>query len=539
MHVYRQLMITFLTFLKKYHLLILIALTAIFGACVIVYSTKNNPWGFTDSIAYLVSARNLANGTGLGYHHPNGSFRFLTHYPPFYPLVLSAMDVLGMQVIDAARLLDILLFPATLVLVALIFYRFSRMPHLGLAVAVLLFSFEPMLLMAASAMSEPLFVFLPLASGLCLLLHLEHGGNRWLVMSALLTSASALTRYIGAAWIVTGIISLLLFSQEDWRTRLRPAARFLLISAVPVLLWFVWVYAFADKTVGGRTINFNLADLFDQLEPFRGLVVTTIWRWLPFQSVIGRVRYIWRVVALLALVVVSITASLRANRGGRGTESHISDFHVFSIFGIFSAAHLILLMLIYSFSSPTPDIDNRILLPLFVSLAISFYAGASLWIETFGRKRRLAWMPWLLVLASVWGYLPESYRSVLQRPEYAGLTSRYWQESPIIAEARRLPSDAVIISNQPEVILMWADRPAYRFGGFSPDFVESDSFYGSDLNDPAQKLFREGNAFLVVTNDFYPTSLQSEGLTAERQVLLFKGLDVYKRFEDGTIHVFP
>jgi 4-amino-4-deoxy-L-arabinose transferase-like glycosyltransferase len=343
-----------ITFLKKYHLTILIALTVIFGAYVITYSTKNNPWGFTDSIAYLVSARNLANGTGLGYHHPDGAFRFLTHYPPFYPLVLGVMDFLGMQVIDAARLLDILLFPATLSLVALTFYRFSHMPHLGLAAAILLFSFEPMLLMAASAMSEPLFVFLSVASGLCLLLHLERGGNRWLAASALCASASALTRYIGAAWIVTGVLSLFLFSHEDWKTRFRRAVRFLLISALPVLLWFLWVYAFADKSVGGRTINFDPADLFDQLEPFRGLVVTTIWRWLPFQSALDGVRYIWRVVALLALVVISIIASLTASRRANGMETLISDFHVFSIFGIFSAAYLVLLMLIYSFSSPNP-----------------------------------------------------------------------------------------------------------------------------------------------------------------------------------------
>jgi hypothetical protein len=144
-----------------------------------------------------------------------------------------------------------------------------------------------------------------------------------------------------------------------------------------------------------------------------------------------------------------------------------------------------------------------------------------------------------LVLASVWGYFPESYRSILQRPEYAGLTSTYWQESPILAEVRNLPPDARVISNQPEVVLMWVDRPAYFFGGFRREFIESDSFYGADVNDPVQRLFREGNAFLVVTNDFYPTSSRDEGLTAERQVLLFKELEIYKSLEGGTIYIFP
>jgi hypothetical protein len=414
------------------------------------------------------------------------------------------------------------------------------MPRLGLAVAILLLSFEPMLRMGASAMSEPLFVFLSVGCGLCLLLYFDDGNYRWLALSALCASAGALTRYIGAAWIVTGIASLLLFSQSDWRMRLRPALHYLLISTVPVLLWFLWVYAFADKTVGGRTIYFDIKDLFDQLEPFRGLVVTTIWRWLPFQGLLGSVRYIWRVVMLSVLVVVSIIVSIAAHRHARRETGKLTtDFHIFSVFGMYSAAYIVLLVLIYSFSSPHPDIDDRMLLPLFVGVAISLYAGASLWIKSFGDQRWLALLPWLLALATVWGYFPQAYRSVLQRPDYAGLTAKYWQESPVIAELRSLPRDAAVISNQPEVILMWADRPAYHFGRFSRDFIESDSFYGSDMNDPVQRLFQEGNAFLVVTNDFYPTSLQTEGLTAERQVLLFKGLEVYKRLDDSTIYIFP
>ncbi len=525
-------------FLKKYLVLVLAALIAGLGICVMLYSTKNNPWGFTDSIAYLVSARNLVKGIGLGYHFPSGAFHYLTHYPPLYSLVISGFVLLGAPEIQAVRILVTSLFPATLLLIAIIFHRFGAHPYLGLAVLAALISFEPMLSWSASAMSEPLYIFLSVGTGITLLLFIGTGRFHWLIVSALCAAASTLTRYIGVTWIATGFIGILMLLPGDGRARIYKAMQYLVVSVLPVAIWFLWVYQFADRTVGGRMIALDLMDLFDRLEPFRGLVVLTLWKWLPFQSLVN-IKYIWRVAALLALAVLTVGLSMAAASRLQRSRERASDHHIFAIFGIYSFLYLMLLAVFYAFSSPSPDIDDRMMLPLFVTSTISLYAGISLWIEAFGRKRWLAWIPWLLVLAAVWEYSPENYKTVLIRPDYAGLTSVYWQEDETVAEARKLPPDAKIISNQPEVMLMWADRPAHHFGGFSRDFIESDSFYGTDLNDPTQRLFREGNAFLVVTNDFYHTSLQSEGLTAERQVSLFKGLKIYKRLGEGTIYVFP
>ncbi len=524
--------------LKKYYPTIVLGLIAVFGVIVIVYSTKNNPWGFTDAIAYLVSARNFSQGTGLGYFFPNGEFHYLTHYPPVYPLLLGLINYLTSSTVTAARWLDIVLFPGTLILSGLVFFRFSSKKHLGLAAAILIFCFEPMLWMSASAMSEPLFIFLSVAAGWCLLNFLKNGQFRWLVLAAFTASGCALTRYIGAAWIAAGFAGILLLYPNHFKQRLRAAMIFLTLSILPVILWFAWGYLYADNAVGGRSLNFGLSQIFEQLEPFRGVFITTVWEWLPLQLLLDKVRYLWRVIALFG-GIIAITAGciLTYNRRVE-RKNEIKDFHIFSLFGMYAAFYTVLITVIYAFSSPKPDIDQRMLLPLFVGVVIAFLSGINTIASQTPYQRWAVIALWVVALLSVIEYSPENYQSVMKRPDYAGLLSPYWQHSPIVAEVAKLPPNTPVISNQPDVLLMWADHPAYYFGNFSSDFIQSPDPYGMDTNDKYQIIFKNQGAALVVTKDFYASASTKEGLSLERQVTLFSGLVISDEFEDGVIYYY-
>ena len=102
---------------------VLISLLCLFGAWMIFYGTALSPWGGSDSVEYLVSARNMLRGIGIGYYSPNGIFYWISLHPPFYSIMLGAASLPGLDLIDATRWLNIVLFALIIGLSGLLFLR--------------------------------------------------------------------------------------------------------------------------------------------------------------------------------------------------------------------------------------------------------------------------------------------------------------------------------------------------------------------------------------------------------------------------------
>jgi hypothetical protein len=118
---------------------------------------------------------------------------------------------------------------------------------------------------------------------------------------------------------------------------------------------------------------------------------------------------------------------------------------------------------------------------------------------------------------------------------------RAWENSAIVQAVEQLPKDTPVISTRPNILLLWADRPAYPLlVDFSPAFLTQSGPYGSDTQDPLQKIFREKGAALVDFNDLSPQFIQKYGKdSAPRLDLLVKGLVVYRQTPDATIYFYP
>ena len=84
-----------------------LALICIAGAALFLHATAEGPVGYSDSAAYMVAGRNLANGVGLGYHFPDGRFITLTHYPPLYPVFFAICETLGLDLVRAGQTLNL------------------------------------------------------------------------------------------------------------------------------------------------------------------------------------------------------------------------------------------------------------------------------------------------------------------------------------------------------------------------------------------------------------------------------------------------
>ena len=52
----------------KYLILAAILLLSVAGAAIAIYTTANGPWGYTDPVVYISTARSLDRGQGLVYY---------------------------------------------------------------------------------------------------------------------------------------------------------------------------------------------------------------------------------------------------------------------------------------------------------------------------------------------------------------------------------------------------------------------------------------------------------------------------------------
>ena len=149
---------------------------------MILASTARGTGVGGDATVYLASARNLIDGRGLGMPDPDGTFRYLSYYPPLFPLSLGAIGIFGAGLTEAARWLNALLFALLVWLTGFTLARAGRSPLTGLLAALAL-AVSPIAIPPFSwAMSEPLANFLGFMGLACLLWGLEDKGKRgWFV----------------------------------------------------------------------------------------------------------------------------------------------------------------------------------------------------------------------------------------------------------------------------------------------------------------------------------------------------------------------
>lgn len=528
--------------------LVVIILISLLGGLLALYATDQGPWGYTDPVAYISTARSLAHGEGLGYYEADAEFKVFTIQPPFYPIVLSLPGLLQADLVPAARWLNILAFVASIFISGWIFLRYSRAGALGIIASALMCVFPYMLVMFSSAYSEPLFILLFLSSGWCLLAYLTN--EKWLLflLSALLVGLLPVTRYAGLAMLLAAVLTVLLGSSGGWRVRLKKTLLYALVAGLPILAWLVWVYFATSHSIGGRSLETSWSGLAAQFQAFRGIFMDTVWKWIPFQRNNALLRYSLRFILMGISLVVVVGLSMLAERKLRREAAPgkpNTGIHLLTYFGLSALIFVAVLIATYLFTFPTIDIDNRMLLPFYVGGVMSLLAGFALWQAAWlkGRLRMVQGVAWLAAVVCVAWYVPLARQQV----EFyhagginGGLTAYHWERSELIQAVRLLPREQAVISNDWELLLLWTGRPIHGFWNTLPMEPIQTMPYGTNPADEAQTLFCSQAAALVILNDLPAQARQQVGEAEAGQVQgLFEGLSVHGTYTDGTIYLCP
>ncbi|MFQ5921611.1 MAG: ArnT family glycosyltransferase [Anaerolineales bacterium] len=522
-------------------LVLSIAALVIVSVLALVYATRLGPWIFSDSVEYIVSARNLLNGRGVGLILPSGQFQPIYLHPPFYPLALAAVGTLGIDLVIAARWMNILFFGLIILLAAGIIYYATGSSWLPFG-AGLLFMFNPALAwVSAGAMSEPIFVVSGLVGLLLLLKYFETGSRRLLLIAGVASGMAALARYPGVALVATGWVGIALFSQSR---RASDAVLFTILAGVPILVWLVYVSA--QPTVGllGQSA-FRVADLWKAWIPLRIGLVDTIWAWIPFHEQLPSLPYRPKprliFAAGLVLASMAVIAARRIGRRGDGSWRQNRAFQLIALLSAFALASVAFLAISFAFSAIELDqenVDERILLPVQLAVALGLLAATDLFLKAWPKQRWIGALAGGVVALTIASYLPRTSKMLSDLHDNgAGIGN--WRGSATVREVGALPSSIPIITNESAILLFYLDRPAYDLPELiGHEVVEPFTRLG-DGDSEADRVFREEGAalalFFSVPYQFYWIYFED---TEERLAALTEGLHIHSDLGDGTIYFY-
>lgn len=408
---------------------------------------------------FLVSALffhfNTAHGIGI----LTDSTRYMgisarPYDAPLYHWLLIFGTLFGLSLTESALLVGAGALAANVILVFLLLARASsNLAIAAIGTAMIVFS-PQFVTLHASAMSEPPFLALLLLTIWFALDYFETRSRKALILSSLLLGLATLTRFaappLGAAIALAILVAPPLTRRRKWVD----AA---LLASVGGVIFLTWVL-FSQLTNGrsvGRDLwlygNWGADEWRAAIEVFAAWI-------LPDQFPLTV-----RLPLLILACGIAVKYMLEAQRRLRAAQHHEAVPATVAlpvILGFFFLFYLLFLVVSVSLEANLA-LTGRYAFPAYVPLAMLLMLALSAWGAPRPRGSRTA--QFLMLLAVIFCAL-QGFRSLMRTPEAyqngIGYQHVSWRASPTIEAVRKLPRDASLVSNGPDIIAFHTGRPA-------------------------------------------------------------------------------
>ena len=429
----------------------LIALVAALGAAhILVRTSTYGAMLGNDAFNYLSAAESLVVGEGL--LSPGGGR--IAVFAPFFPMAMAFLSLFGIEPVDGGRFLNATAFGLLILVSGLWLSRRLESPPIALGVAVAVMASLPLAHAASTLLSEPLFVLFTLLALMPLESFLNRrSGTPALALSAVFAALAALTRYMGAALIVSSVLMLLVRRNVPIGERLKHALAFGTISSLPLAAAMVRNQLVSGTLTGDRSFASGQS-LFDSL----GQIVEVFHQWAdPLSPIHWQLQHSpWLIAGLLLLAALLLVPS----RPGRAS----------SVFWIFALMYLAIIAAVVPFTAGQ-GIDSRYLAPVYVPLLFvaAFWLDGLLGSKPSGRMSAVRWA--LVALALIGGAwhisisVQQNLRLTAEALEsgYIGksFNTTYWEDSELVEYVRANPVSGQYryYSNDPNVLRWNAGVP--------------------------------------------------------------------------------
>lgn len=483
-------------------------IVALIGMAALWQSTPFGLGLVNDTAYYMEGAANLLAGRGYVRLSGGGELKPITHFPPLFSLLLVGFGLVGIELLDGARLLITLLFGLSILLVGGSIYKISRSAVFSLFGALLLAFSDVHLGVYSFALSEPLFLTLTLALFLSFTQSFEQQDWRWYLLTGILLSLAYLTRYAGASLLITILLAVILlrlpFQPASWRKRWLarlPYREFLLIlggAFLPILAWSLYnLSASQSGVLSNRLIAWHPPSLKLLFEAFKNLLT-----WLAPNELISRLPLIGRLLSLLSLILLPgllpwlVWVIWQRYRRQPPLGSHLVLAFTLALHIPVYLAFLIISLTFFDASTP---LNDRILSVIYIPEIILFASSlAWVWKLPIQQVKRLRWAVGTFCALTLFFNLQDGISAMQQlQAQGQGFAHQGWRQSQTIQALRNLPQ-VTLYSNKPTAIYLLTGRSAYIIP------TPNDSVTGLPRptypadRDLIQQRVRQGQALLVL-----------------------------------------
>ena len=452
----------------------LLLLIAAVGVGLILYETQIGPGINGDSVHYIMGAENLLLGNGYSRWSGGGEIRPITGFPPLYSTVLAGLGFIGLDLFQAARILNALLFGANIFLVGALIFRYTRIPWPALIGSALVLVSNTQIQFHVMALTEPLFIFLMLFGIYSLTHYLDTNNPLVLLLSTVAVGLGSLTRYVGLSMTATGLVMIFFLSKSSWKRRILDCAIFGGFSLLPVFLW-LRRNASVSGTLTNRVISFHLMSA-----TIARVYIAEVASWFV-PRILGLPRPLRNV--LVGLITLPWLALFVFQEGKALLEKRDIPRRPFWslpwILALNSFFYIVILVVNTSLlDAGTPaSAPPRYLTPIFVCIVILFVIAIFQLIQSIKRHTILRVAPLVYGVLLILLYALESMPLVRNPLSAIGYLGYVEQRRDVLQELQRLEPDEPIISNNPEMVYAFIHRPAYMWP------IEFDHYIQEDRED--------------------------------------------------------
>lgn len=383
-----------------------------------------------DSTVYMEVAENfIRNGRFTDF---NG--KFVTHFPPMYPMALATIsDLFGVKVLVAANYFSAAALFLSILLANLLFIKWQFSTR-SIILSNIFLLISPAFGVFLMLWSESLFILILLILLLLMVGWVETRRSTFLIAGGIVAGLLLLTRYAGIGF-VAGIILYMAFERGTGiSSKLKSTVLFSIFTFLLPAGWLLYSSNYSTNPTN-RTPVFHLISA-DHLQ---GLL-TTIASWISPPTAIGALIFL--------LVLLYIFFRLWKQKIRLGDIYADKKLRLVKYMVIAYVVFLFISISFFDFSSP---LDNRMLAPIFpfcLLLAVSFARQA----------QKTVRLPWLFIALAggllflhgygFWKYTGKFYN------EGSGYTSQPWANSETI-QAVETVQDLTIYTNGQEILQMF------------------------------------------------------------------------------------
>ncbi len=396
----------------------------------LLFATRNYGVGVSpDSVWYFKAAGQILNGDSFD--------MFL--WPPLYPASLALVaGIFDIEILDAARFLNVTLFGITIFLCGILYRRFlnSSLILVLLGIATVFVS-AALIQVFLWAWSEPLFILFVTLYLLLFDKYTSHRRITYLLFAAVSVALCCMTRYAGIAFVLIGIVNILFLKRIPERKKSIELFLFSAASAGPIMIWLIRNYLVYNTLTGSSGIS-----PYTMRQNLQATITTMLGWYLP------KLNWIW-IAVVLVFIGIGLGFFIKFNK--KNGKPFLSTFFPL----LTSIVIYPILLVAISTHAFNGLVDNRYLSPVFIPtnlfLICTLLSLGSIWQEKVGKTVTQLFLIFLVSLLNVVPFTKSFQAIEVQIEEGRGYTSRLWRESETLDYYFKM-SDCNIFSNGTDVI---------------------------------------------------------------------------------------